>query len=353
VTGTVRATSSGVVVAGAALSAPLDFIVLTGFLGSGKTTLLRDFLAMPDAAETAVIVNEVGEIGLDGAILAEGAGGLRMAMLANGCVCCMLGSDLATTVEQLIDSRDAPLRRIVLETSGLSKPGPILRSLASLAALRLRVSVVATFDCVRGADVAGFEEAAAQWAGAQALVLTKRDLATPAQIDAARAMAGRVNPLADIVDFQDRGACICAAFAPRVPALFKVPEVAGQGGPGLAHPRIAVLLVRWGVVPAWDDVAAWLDNLAGLLGERLLRVKGVVAVADFEQPLLVQSVGTMFSAPRRFAGAAGAPFLVVIARDTTADEIMRVGPELRVSVSRIGTPDPFSRRATGALRASY
>jgi len=340
-------------------AAPLDFIVLTGFLGSGKTTLLRDFLATPEAAETAVIVNEVGEIGLDGAILAEGAGGLRMAMLANGCVCCMLGSDLATTVEQLIDSREAPLRRIVLETSGLSKPGPLLRGLASLAALRLRVSVVATFDCVRGADVAGFEEAAAQWAGAQALVLTKRDLATPAQIAAARVMAGSVNPLADIVDFDDRGACIRVAFAPRPSVPFKfpamplpLPDGAGHAGSDLAHPRIAVLLLRWTTLPVWDDVAAWLDNLAGLLGERLLRVKGVVAVADFEQPLLVQSVGTMFSAPRRFAGPVGAPFLVVIARDTAADEIMRVTPELPVTISRIGTPDPFSRRATGSLRAT-
>jgi G3E family GTPase len=357
-TDTVRATSSDIAVAG---TSPLDFVVLTGFLGSGKTTLLRDFLATPEAAETAVIVNEVGEIGLDGAILAEGAGGLRMAMLANGCVCCMLGSDLATTVEQLIDRRDAPLRRIVLETSGLSKPGPILRGLASLARLRLRVSVVATFDCVRGADVVGFEEASAQWVGAQVLVLTKRDLAIPAQIEAARVMAGGVNPLADIVDLDDRGACIRAAFAPRPPAPVRLPDGAEMrpssnltqpriGVP--AHPRIAVMLVRWTGKPAWDDLSAWLDNLAGLLGERLLRVKGVVAVADFDQPLLVQSVGTMFSAPRRFGGLVDAPFLVVIARDTRPDEITQVTPELHVTVSRIGTPDPFSRRAEGSLLAT-
>ena len=131
-----------------------------------------------------MIVNEVGEIGLDGAILAESAGGLQMAMLANGCVCCALGSDLAVTVQQLIENSPVPPRRIVLETSGLSKPGPILRGLVSLAALRLRVSVVATFDCLRSPSVTGFEEAVAQWAGAQALVLTKRDVATAAQVAA-------------------------------------------------------------------------------------------------------------------------------------------------------------------------
>ena len=326
------------------MTALLDFVVLTGFLGSGKTTLLRDFLATPEAAETAVIVNEVGEIGLDGAILAEGIGGLRMAMLSNGCVCCMLGSDLATTIGELVDSRRTPLRRIVLETSGLSKPGPILRGLASLP---LRVSVVATFDCLRGADVTGFEEAAAQWAGAQALVLTKRDLATPAQVEVARTMANRLNPIADIIDCDDRHACIRAAFVPRPPAPIVLPSVAGP-----PHPRIAVLLVRWTARPAWDDVAAWLDNLAGLLGERLLRVKGVVDVAEMAQPLLVQSVGTVFSAPRRFAGPLGAPFLVVIARDASADELARVTPALPVTINRLGTPGPFARQAMAPLRAT-
>jgi G3E family GTPase len=341
----------------------IDFLVLTGFLGSGKTTLLRDFLAMPEAAETAVIVNEVGEIGLDGAILAEGAGGLRMAMLANGCVCCALGSDLADTIEQLVDSRAAPLRRIVLETSGLSKPGPILRGLASLAALRLRVSVVATFDCQRSADAAGFEEAAAQWAGAQALVLTKRDLATLEQVDAARAMAKGVNPLADIIDFDDRSTCILAAFAMRPPAPAGLPGAADlphrnfaglaeQGTPGLAHPRVAVLLVRWTAKPAWDDFAVWLDNLAGLLGERLLRVKGVVAVLESQLPLLVQSVGTTFSAPRPFGGPADSPFLVVIARDTSLDEVASITPALPLTISRLGAPDPFARPTTTPLRAN-
>jgi G3E family GTPase len=300
---------------------------------------------MPEAAGTAVIVNEVGEIGLDGAILVETAGGSRIAMLANGCVCCALGSDLAVTVEQLV-GQVAPLHRIVLETSGLSKPGPILRGLAGLASLRLRVSVVATFDCLRGAEVASFEEGAAQWAGAQALVLTRRDVASPARIEAARAMAKAINPIAEIIDFENRRAAVLAAFASRPPMQLALPDVAGP-----PHPRIAVMLVRWSAKPAWDDLAVWLDNLSGLLGERLLRVKGVVNVSDMEQPLLVQSVGTMFSAPRPFAGPVSAPFLVVIARDTSADELTQVVPALPVVISRLGTPDPFARRAAASLRA--
>jgi G3E family GTPase len=309
--------------------------------------LLRDFIAMPEAAGTAVIVNEVGEIGLDGALIAENAGGLRMAMLANGCVCCSLGSDLALTVEQLIDSQTAQLNRIVLETSGLSKPGPILRGLASLGYLGLKVSVVATFDCVRGAEVSDFEEAAAQWTGAGALVFTRRDIASAAQIEAARVMARSVNPLAEIIDTEDRRARVLAAFAPRAQMRVAMPEPAGE-----PHPRIAVMLVRWTAKPTWDDVAAWLDNLSGLLGERLLRVKGVVAVVGMEQPLLVQSVGTMFSAPRPFGGLLATPFLVVIVRDGSLGELARVTPKLRIVISQLGAPDPFARRTLAPLRAT-
>jgi G3E family GTPase len=325
----------------------IDFVVLTGFLGSGKTTLLRDYLTMPEAAGTAVIVNEVGEIGLDGALIAESASGLQIAMLANGCVCCAPGSDLAVTVEQLVDGLGATLRRIVLETSGLSKPGPILRGLATLAPLGLRVSVVTTFDCLRGAEASDFEEAAAQWAGAGALVLTKRDIASPIQMETARTMAKSVNPMAEIIDVADRGACVLAAFAARPAQRTVMPEAGGS-----PHPRIAVMLVRWIAKPAWDDLAMWLDNLCGLLGDRLLRVKGVVEVMGHEQPLLVQSVGTMFSAPRPFSGPMDAPFLVVIARDASASELAQVTPALPIVVGSLGAPYPFAQRTTARLRAT-
>ena len=318
----------------------LDLTILTGFLGSGKTTLLREWLALPEAAGTAVIVNEVGDIGLDGAILAEGSGGLRMAMLANGCVCCALGGELAGTIEDLLASTDTPPSRIVLETSGLSKPGPILRSLQSLAGLRLRVSVLATFDCVRGTDVTGFEEAAAQWAGAGAILLTRRDLATPALIETAAATAASLNPVAVIIDQPDHAAALRAAFLPRPPA-HGLPEPAAQ-----AHPRISTFLARPSAALAWDDLAAWLDNLAGLLGERLLRIKGLLAVEGEDHPILVQSVGTLFSAPRPFPGPA-APFLVIIARDTALRELSGLLPALPIVLTGASpfSPPPSRLRA--------
>ena len=298
-----------------------DFVVLTGFLGSGKTTLLRDFLRLPDGADTAVIVNEAGEIGLDGAILRESGAGTPIAMLSNGCICCQAGSDLAHTVDALLaverPGAGGPLRRIILETSGLSKPGPVLRQLASLAEHRMRVTVVATFDATRGMQPASFEEAAAQWAAAHRIVVTKADAVPDGALTRARGEVAALNPLAEIVATTSRDEAVAAAFAP-LAGIAAMP----------ALPRIAVCLARPAGILGYDALAAWLDNLAGALGDRLLRLKGLVRVAESERPVLVQSVGTSFSTPRPF----GSPdsdmplFLVVIACDLEDAELVAVQP---------------------------
>ncbi|HET6183658.1 MAG TPA: GTP-binding protein [Acetobacteraceae bacterium] len=312
-----------------------DFLVLTGFLGSGKTTLLRDFLALPEAVDTAVIVNEVGAIGLDGAILAEG-GDVPVLLLGNGCVCCSLGGDLERSVARLIAARARanlpPARRIVLETSGVSKPAPILRSLASLPALDLRVGVVATFDCARGLAVGDFEEAAAQWAGAQAIVLTKRDLVDAVCLERARKEARGVGPLAALIDEPQRAAAARAAFTLHAAAPRFVADL-----PEGAHPRITPLLARFVAPVPYEALATFLDDLAGFCGERLLRVKGVVRVQGAPAPLLIQSVGTMFSAPRPFASwNSNESFLVLILRDAAEAEVTPLAGGLPVSFGAAG-----------------
>ncbi len=305
----------------------LDFFVLTGFLGSGKTTLLRDFLGSPDAADTAVIVNEVGEIGLDGVVLREG-GDLPMAMLSNGCVCCQIGSDLAFTIDRLIMSPRpegaGPLRRIILETSGLSMPGPVLRTLATLAEHRMRVAVIGTFDLTRGTDVAGFEEAAAQWAASHRIVATKTDLVPADDLAAAPSAITALNPLAEVITSEDRGRAVLSAFAPLIsaPPLREISPDASS-----AHPRIALCTAKPAGDVSFSDLGDWLDNLAGALGERLLRLKGLVRVRENEAPLLIESVGTMFS-PARPLRVEGAPssFVVIIARDVDETELEPVAP---------------------------
>jgi G3E family GTPase len=327
-----------------------DFVVLTGFLGSGKTTLLRDFLAGPDAADTAVIVNEAGEIGLDGVILREEGGDTPIAMLSNGCICCQAGSDLAYTVDRLLATErpgaSGPLRRIILETSGLSKPGPVLRQLATLASHRLRVSVLATFDATRGMETTQFEEAAAQWAAAHRIVVTKADAVPPEALARAAEEVASLNPLSEIVATADRDRAVAAAFA-RLSGIAPMPAPL-QVGAQTAHARIAVRLARPTAAHAYDDLAAWLDNLAGALGERLLRLKGLVRVKESERPVLVQSVGTAFAAPRPFGEPRAMPplFLVIIVRDLQAAELEGVAPAGLFAFSSWAEPAGLSNAGT-------
>jgi G3E family GTPase len=336
--------------------APLDFFVLTGFLGSGKTTLLRDFLELPQAADSAVIVNEVGEIGLDGIVLRESGGDVPMAMLSNGCVCCQIGSDLAFTIDRLITSKRpdgaGPLRRIILETSGLSKPGPVLRTLATLAEHRMKVAVVGTFDLTRGADVAAFEEAVAQWAAAHRIVATKADLVSSDALAAAPSVIATVNPLAEVIATGKRASAVLAAFAP----LQAAPLLRDIGSdPKAPHPRVALCIARPVGDVAFPDLAAWLDNLAGALGERLLRIKGLVQVTESARPLLIESVGTVFSPPRplHVADGASSSFLVIIGRDVSQGELAPIAPAGLFEISSWQKSDPFSRLDRPVIKAEW
>jgi len=313
-----------------------EFILLAGFLGSGKTSLLRDWLALPEAADTAVIVNEAGEIDVDGVIIAEG-GTLPMAMLANGCVCCSLTSDLVFTVRALMDERrragSSPFRRIVLECSGLSRPGPILRSLLPLAPLGLSVRVVSTCDASQAVEHAThFDEVAAQLAAASTIVVTKPDLH---DASAAEEMAAAINPLARRVVESDRAIRAREAFA--VPPAFIMP------GPniGAAHPRVALLRVTFVETASWEDRLDWMEDLAAFCGDRLLRVKGFLHRPGSEAPLLVQAVGTLFAPLALLPGAKdAAEGLVVIVRDLGVAELRAGvdGPSVHLSMVRTGAP---------------
>lgn len=282
-----------------------QFIILAGPLGSGKTTLLEAFITAPDmAASTAVIINEAGAINIDGAILSDSTQGLAMATLSNGCVCCSLTNDLVFTVQELIANQarsdSPPLARIILECSGLSKPGQVMRSLTGLAELRMRVSVVSTLDCSRnrGAEIEAQAELA-QLAAAQVIVLTKGDLVSQA-VRAERAeWAKRLNPFAVIINETEplermKWASLSGPAERRIPSVIPT-----QKAP---HPRIQVLHARLDR-PEWEDVQDWLENIASVLGERLLRIKALVNDPQ-GLSVLLQSVGTTFSAPRRLSATA-------------------------------------------------
>ncbi len=172
--------------------------LVTGYLGSGKTTLIRALLEDPGLGETAVIVNELGEIGIDHAILRRVDE--RTVLLASGCVCCTLRGDLADELRDLLDRRATgeipPFTRVVVETTGVADPAPIVATLVSEPLVRHQYaleSVIATVDAQHG--LRG-EESERQVAAADVLVVTKGDLADPAELEGTLAA---LNPLASVV----------------------------------------------------------------------------------------------------------------------------------------------------------
>jgi len=277
----------------------LPTTLLTGFLGSGKTTLLRRALVSPELADTAVIINEIGEIAIDHHLVDFVEG--NVLELPGGCLCCAVREDLARTLRGLLERRDAGeirrFRRIIIETTGLADPAPIMFTLGTDPMLdhRLRLAAVVTLvDAVQGAETLDrFAEAARQTALADMLVITKTDLAPLGpglvrRLDLINDRAKRV--LA--ADAPDAGAVLFGA-APRA----TVPVIPAEPVAAHTHGIDAFGLVLEGEVSRLDFARA-LGGLARERGNDLLRVKGIVQFADRpEHPAVVQAAQHAMFAP--------------------------------------------------------
>jgi G3E family GTPase len=303
-----------------------EFVLLTGSLGSGKTTLLCDYLSLPESAETGVIINEAGEINVDGAIVASGRRDLPMTLLGNGCVCCSLGDDLHSAIDELLAVRRrcsvGGFRRIVLETSGLAVPGPILRSLMRYDQVEYRLRIISTFDAQKPMiEDAMFPIRSAQLTAAGSIVVTKLDRADNDEIATAERIAKQLTPAASRITTVDRWARARAAFAA---SQFEAPVALNQLQAIAAtnHPRLGVFLAEWSAAVPWAELSDWLEDLAGFCGDRLLRVKGLVLVVGVPQPVLIDGVGTTFAEPRQMElDPSGRRGLVIIARDVDLAEL--------------------------------
>ncbi|HUC09104.1 MAG TPA: GTP-binding protein [Stellaceae bacterium] len=279
--------------------ATLPTTVLTGFLGSGKTTLLRRVLVSPALADTAVVINEIGEIAIDHHLVdfVEGS----VIELPGGCLCCAVREDLARTLRGLLDRRAAGeirgFRRIVVETTGLADPAPILYTLGAdpmLDHCLHLAGVVTLVDAVTGAATLDrFAEAARQVALADTLVISKTDLASlgselVCRLDRLNDHAARViareadDPGAVLFSSEERAAPMPALAAP----------VAAH-----SHGIDAFTISLRGEVSRLDFARA-LGGLARERGNDLLRVKGIVRFSDRpERPAVVQAAQHAMFAP--------------------------------------------------------
>jgi G3E family GTPase len=281
------------------LSKTLPTTVLTGFLGSGKTTLLRRALVSPALADTAVIINELGEIAIDHHLVdfVEGS----VLELPGGCLCCAVREDLARTLRGLLDRRDAgeisQFRRVVIETTGLADPAPILFTLGADPMLdhSLHLARVVTLvDAVTGADsLDRFAEAGRQAALADTLVITKTDLA-PLGPDLVRRLDA-LNDRADrILAAETEDAGVALFGGGKVSAA---PVKAAEPSAIHTHGIDAFGVILEGALSRLDFARA----LGGLVRERgadLLRVKGIVCFADRpNRPAVVQAAQHAMFAP--------------------------------------------------------
>ena len=276
---------------------PIPLILLTGFLGSGKTTLLNGLLRHPEFGGTAVLVNEIGTIGIDHNLVVGASDDILL--LEGGCVCCQPKGSVSEGVSQLL-MLDPPPKRIVIETSGAANPYPVLESLSQhpLASTSFQFPRVATVvDCLHGkTTLAQHLEARFQLSAADVVVLSKADLASTADRLAINETVAQSNPAA---------MCLTGSGGVLPGELAK--ELLRPGG--LSDSRHdessspiehvhgdkefeTVGLQFDGYLEA-AAVQDWIDEVLELYGSNILRIKGILRLKDFEQPAVLQCVRDM------------------------------------------------------------
>lgn len=261
--------------------------ILTGFLGSGKTTLLAKALADPSMRNTAVLVNEFGEVGIDHHLLRRTEE--RTILLGNGCVCCSTREDLVDALLELLDQEDRgeipPLERVVIETTGLADPAPIPYTIFSDPVLQHHFTVdliVATVDAVNGnLHLDRNPESIKQVVAADKLVVTKTDLVEEGDVQSLVSRLGTINPSARVVEAVSGHTDAGELFEPVGDFPGTTPRAVETtvADPHNTVETHSISLTFDGAVD-WTAFGIWLSMLLHARGEDVLRVKGILDVGE-------------------------------------------------------------------------
>lgn len=327
--------------------------ILTGFLGAGKTTLLNAILSDASSGRVAVIVNEFGEAGLDHDLIEESSD--EVVLLASGCLCCSVRDDLSKTMMRLLDRRefgDLKFDRVVIETTGLADPGPILQTMLidrDLARATRMDGVVTLADAVNGpATLDAQFEAVSQVAMADMIIVSKTDLTTDAEVSAFEERLRSLNSTAQITRAV-RGADLPTLWGlsglrqdaepskvlnwmtPKAPAPDPLGNLSGLAPKAPEPAPISPHDTRIGTAsiildePLEDEVFDhWLNTLIALRGSDILRVKGIVFLKGIDAPFVFHGVQHIFDPPvplKTWTGEDRKSRIVVIARDLSRPEL--------------------------------
>jgi G3E family GTPase len=271
--------------------------VITGFLGSGKTTVLNHLLRAPDLADTAVIINEFGEVSLDHLLIEQAIE--NAVLLKNGCICCTVRGDLLDTIEELFRKRETGelpwFRRIAIETTGLADPAPVVHTLIGSTKPCHLDGIVVTADAihVRG-QLHDQEEARNQIAFADRVLLTKTDLVASADADAAELAIRACNSQAPICRVVHGDVTPDQVFGlgpeERPQNWLRPADAHHHHDHHHEHAGIAAVVLRAEAPIPGPALALWLDSLLSLHGADVLRLKGIVRIAGTQEPLVLQAV---------------------------------------------------------------
>lgn len=284
----------------------IPVILLTGFLGSGKTTLLSRLLKDPELGDTAVLINEFGEVGLDHHLVDRIAD--NMVLLSSGCLCCTVRGELAEAIKALHSRRtrgEVPaFRRIVVESTGLADPLPVIATITADPVLKHHFrmgAVVTTVDAINGLDqLTQQPESVAQAAVADRLVLTKTDLAPVEHVSATVAALRALNPDAPLhrapADPLD-----AATLLSERPALTEALEgfrcIAAPAGPSNHVADVSSFALVFDAAIDWTRFGLWLTMLLQRHGAAVLRVKGLLNVTGSETPVAIHGVQQLVHVP--------------------------------------------------------